>query len=196
MHTTFKYQRKGGPEQYAGYSTAVGRIIARDLTGEQLIEWHVARATDDAERRSKRVLRMGGCESMRPTEVTKYAKKAAARGCPPWNPNATKSLQQRVTEAHATKREAQRALDAADIEIGAVKEAVLEHHKALEAKARGVGQVWPSYDRLTADISDGVATVTPWRECVARAGYGGSYYIEHCDEHDDPFEYTYRLEDL
>lgn len=189
MYTIFKYERKGGPERYAVYCNAADHIVALDLTGEQMVEWHVTQAADDAERRVKRLLRMGGCETMRPAEVTKYAKKAADRGCPPWDPNAPKSLQLRAIEARTAKRKAQRDLDAADIEIGAVKDAVREHHKRVEAKT-------PAHDRLYVDLCSGIAIVRPQVKHIARPGYGGTYYTTLHDEHEVPIEYAYTLADL
>lgn len=193
MYTIFTYKRAGAPERYAVYSTSADHIVAHGLTEEQLLEWHIAQAADEAARRVKRLLRIGGYETMRPTEITKYAQKAAESGRPPWDPNAPKSLQQRVAEALEAKREAHRDLDAADIKIEAIKAEVLQHHKKVEAKAREAGQAVPLYDRLVVDITEHVATVGLELETTVLAG---SYYTLHCDEHGEPFEYTYPLADL
>lgn len=194
MYTIFKYERKGGPERFAVYYNSADHIVALDLTEEQLVEWHVAQAADDAERRIKRLL-LRDLDTMRPTEVTKYAKKAAERGRPPWDPNAPKSLQMRAIEARTAKRKAQREVDAADIEIEAVKSAVREHHKKVEAQAIAAGRAVPKYDRLDVEICRGVATVTP-QDTVSGRDPGRTYYIEIYDEHGDPLEHIYPLGDL
>ena len=172
--------------------TSADHVVALDLTEAQLIEWHVAQAEDEAERRVKRLLRRG-LETMRPTEVTKYAKKATERGRPPWDPNAPKSLQLRAIEARAAKRRAQREIDAADIEIEAVKDSVREHHKGIEAKAREAGQPVPEYDRLKVDIRGGVATISP-EVMVSGRDPGRTNYVEVCDDDGEVIEHTYPLQ--